>query len=125
VWKATTDPKAIKRYMFGADVTSEWREGSAIAWRGEFEGKAYEDKGTILQIDPEKTLQYSHFSPLSGAPDQPENYHTVTISLSGRGETTAVSLTQDNNPSEKALEESERNWEAMLDGLKKYVEGRG
>jgi hypothetical protein len=73
----------------------------------------------------QKTLQYSHFSPLSGAPDQPENYHTVTISLSGRGETTAVSLTQDNNPSEKALEESERNWEAMLDGLKKYVEGRG
>jgi uncharacterized protein YndB with AHSA1/START domain len=50
VWKALTDPKAIKRYMFGADVTSEWREGSAIAWRGEFEGKAYEDKGTILQI---------------------------------------------------------------------------
>ena len=109
-------------YMFGADVTSQWREGSPIVWKGEFKGKAYEDKGTILRIEPETLLQYSHFSPLSGKPDQPESYHTVTIELSGAGDRTHVVLTQDNNPTEQAREHSEKNWRTMLEGLKKYVE---
>ena len=85
-------------------------------------GKKYEDKGVILKIDPTKTLQYSHFSPLSGKADRPENYHTVTISLTDRGNNTGVSLSQDNNPNEEARKESAKNWGAMLDGLKKYVE---
>ena len=122
VWKALIDPEAIKQYMFGTTVTSEWREGSPITWKGEFKGKSYEDKGAILILDPEKTLQYSHFSPVSGQPDRPENYHTVTINLSGSSEKTDVSLAQDNNASEQAREESEKNWVTMLDGLKTYVE---
>ena len=124
VWSALTDPEAIKEYMFGTNVSSQWREGSSIVWKGEFKGKAYEDKGKILKIDPEKTLKYSHFSALSGKPDRPENYHTVTIELSDVGESTGLSLTQDNNASEEAREESQRNWAMMLDGLKKYVESR-
>ncbi len=64
----------------------------------------------------------SHFSPLSGNPDRPENYHTVTIRLTGSSNSTEVSLSQDNNADEKAWQESEKNWEAMLDGLKRHVE---
>lgn len=30
VWEALIIPDAIKQYMFGADVESEWRKGSAI-----------------------------------------------------------------------------------------------
>ena len=122
VWKALVTPKAIKEYMFGADVESDWRKDSKITWKGEVKGKKYEDKGVILKIEPEKTLQYSHFSPLSGAPDKPENYHTVTIDLSGSGNKTEISLSQDNNADEQARKESEKNWGAMLDGLKKHVE---
>ena len=108
--------------MFGADVDSDWREGSAITWKGEMKGKKYEDKGVILKVDPEKTLQYSHFSSLSGKPDKPENYHTVTIKLSGTGNKTELTLLQDNNADEAARKESEKNWGGMLEGLKKYVE---
>jgi uncharacterized protein YndB with AHSA1/START domain len=122
VWKALTDPAAIKQYMFGADVISDWRKGSSIVWKGEYQGKSYEDKGEILAIEPEKSLQYSHFSPLAGKPDLPENYHTVTITLSGDDGTTNVSLTQDKNGSEESRAESEKNWTMMLDGLKKNVE---
>ena len=122
VWEALVTPGAIKQYMFGADVESEWSEGSEITWKGEMKGKKYEDKGVILKIEPKKTLQYSHFSPLSGKADKPENYHTVTISLSGSGNRTEVSLSQDNNSSEEARKESAKNWGAMLEGLKKYVE---
>ncbi|HEY8682505.1 MAG TPA: SRPBCC family protein [Rhodanobacter sp.] len=122
VWKALTDPKAIKQYMFGADVVSDWREGGPIVWKGEFKGKPYEDKGMILEIDPERTLQYTHFSALSGKPDKPENYHTIRIGLSGSNGVTDLALTQDNNETEQARIESEKNWGAMLEGLKKYVE---
>lgn len=123
VWEALVTPDEIKQYMFGADVESDWRKGSQILWKGEVKGKKYEDKGVILKIEPEQTLQYSHFSPLSGEPDQPENYHTVTINLSGSGNKTEVSLTQDNNSDEQARQESEKNWAVMLEGLKKYTEG--
>ena len=121
-WDALVTPAAIKQYMFGADVESDWKPGSAITWSGEMKGKKYEDKGEILEIDPTRTLSYSHFSPMSGKPDKPENYHTVTIRLSGSDGTTRVFLSQDNNPDETSQAESEKNWNAMLEGLKKYVE---
>ena len=88
VWEALVTPAAIKKYMFGADVESDWRKGSEIKWKGGMKGKKYEDKGVILKIEPEQTLQYSHFSPLSGKPDKPENYHTITINLSDIGNET-------------------------------------
>jgi uncharacterized protein YndB with AHSA1/START domain len=122
VWNALVTPGAIKQYMFGADVQSQWSEGSPITWKGEVKGRSYEDKGVILRIEPGRTLQYSHFSPMSGKPDRPENYHTVTIGLSGSGDATQVSLAQDNNPDESARRESEKNWASMLQGLKEYVE---
>lgn len=122
VWDALVNPAAIKQYMFGADVESGWREGSEIIWKGEFEGKKYEDRGVILKIEPEKMLSYSHYSPLSGKPDISDNYHFVTILLADGADRTEVSLTQDNNADENARLQSERNWTVMLEGLKAYVE---
>jgi len=122
VWNALVSPAAIKQYMFGTNVLTDWQEGSPIVWKGEWQGKSYEDTGVILQFKPERTLQYSHFSPLSGLPDVSENHHTVTIELSGEGDQTHVSLTQDNNPTDQARDHSRKNWEMMLAALKKYLE---
>ena len=122
VWDALVDPAAIKQYMFGTNVTSDFEEGSAITWKGEWEGKAYEDKGVIQKLEPNRRLQYTHFSPLAGLPDTPENYHTVTIDLSSDGARTNVALSQDNNPTDEEREHSEKNWRMMLEGLKKFVE---
>ncbi len=122
VWKALVDPDAIRQYMFGTQVVSEWRVGEPIVWKGVWQGKPYADKGTILQFRPGRTLQYSHFSPLSGLADEPENYHTVTIELSPEGNQTKVVLTQDHNASEEERAHSEQNWAMMLAGLKKFVE---
>jgi uncharacterized protein YndB with AHSA1/START domain len=122
VWRALVTPEAIKQYMFGTNAVSDWQEGSPIVWKGEWQGRSYEDKGVILRFRPAKTLQYSHFSPLSGLPDEPQNYHTVTIELSGEGTQTRVTLTQDNNATEPEREHSEMNWQAMLAALKAFVE---
>lgn len=124
VWYALISPTAIKEYMFGADVITNWHEGDRILWRGEWEGNTFEDKGVVLQVKPHDLLQYSHFSALSGQEDTDENYHTVTIELSDGNGATHVALTQDGNATGEAAEHSRKNWEMMLQGLKKYVEAR-
>jgi uncharacterized protein YndB with AHSA1/START domain len=122
VWDALVTPAAIREYMFGATVVTDWTEGSPILWEGEFNGRPYKDKGVLLQLKPERVLQFTHFSPLAGLPELPENYHTVTIELSSEGSRTGVTLSQDNNPTAEAREHAERNWDTMLVGLKRYVE---
>ena len=121
-WDALVTPDAIKQYMFGTTVVSDWKEGAAILWKGEWQGRRYEDKGVILRFDPERQLRFTHFSPLSGLPEKPENYHTVTIDLAPDGARTHVSLAQDNNRTEEERQHSEMNWHTVLAGLKNYVE---
>lgn len=42
VWRALVTPASIKEYMFGTNAQSEWKQGSPITWKGEWQGKAYE-----------------------------------------------------------------------------------
>jgi uncharacterized protein YndB with AHSA1/START domain len=123
VWEAITKPDLIKQYLFDTDVISDWKVGSPITYKGEWEGKSFEDKGKILTFEPNKRLRSTHWSPLSGVPDTPENYHTVTYELSGRDGSTDVTITQDNNASEEERAHSEQNWNTVLDHMKRLLEG--
>ena len=122
VWTALTDPELIAQYMFGSTVTSDWMPGSPITYAGEYEGKKYEDHGTILEIRPPEFLRSTHFSPLSGKPDVPENYHEIAYTLTAENGATKVQLTQDNNASEAEAAHSAENWKQMLVGLKSVAE---
>jgi uncharacterized protein YndB with AHSA1/START domain len=116
------NPATIKQYMFGTNAISEWKQGSSIVFKEKWQDNTYEDKGVILQLKPERFIQYSHFSPLSGLSDIPENYHTVTIELSKKGTQTLLALAQDNNPTEQARKHSEENWGIVLNSLNKLLE---
>jgi uncharacterized protein YndB with AHSA1/START domain len=128
VWKALTTPELLQQYFLGAEVESDWRVGGPIKFRGQFKGQAYEDKGTIEAFDQPRHLSYTHYSPLSGKPDVPENYHRVEIFLAPRSKGTQVTLTQSNlvgGPTvadEKMRPEFEKNWSTVLDGLQRVVE---
>lgn len=124
VWKALTDPATIKQYYFGTTLESSWKPGTPITFKGVWQGRAYEDKGVIQTFDPPRTLAYTHFSALGGKKDAPENYHLVTISLEPSKKGTRVTLEQDNNETDGARSQSQKNWEMMLSGLKKVVEER-
>lgn len=52
VWTALTDPKQIEKYMFGSKLETDWKPGSRIVWKDEYDGKQYEDHGEILEVDP-------------------------------------------------------------------------
>lgn len=122
VWNALIDPAAIKQYFFGSEVESAWKVGSPIYWRGSWNGKPYEDKGEILEFDPEKKLSYSHYSPMTGKPDMPENYNQVTVELNAHGDETLVQLSQLGSANEEERRHSEQNWNAMLAEMKRYLE---
>lgn len=122
VWKALTTPRLIKKYLMGTDVTSDWKEGSTINYDGEYEGKKYHDKGVIKKMEPEKIFQSTYLSSISGKEDKPENYNLVTYKIRERKDKTVITLTQDNNTTEKEKEHSTDNWKMVLKKLKEVVE---
>lgn len=122
VWSVLTDPDAIKEFMFGSDVVTDWSIGGPIVWRGRWEGKAYEDRGRVLEFEPGRRLVVTHFSPLGGQEDAPENYHTLTWTLEDQPGVTVLTLSQDNNASAEAAEHSKGMWDSLVAGVKAIAE---
>ena len=64
VWKALANPELTKKYMYGCETVSDWKAGSSLLWRGEYEGKQVVFvKGFILSIKPCIHLKYSVTDP--------------------------------------------------------------
>ena len=122
VWEALTTPALIKRWFFGVETETDWKEGSPIIHRGEYQGRPYEDRGEILQIDPPRLLVHSHWSPVSGLPDAPENYERVAWELRESGGRTELTISESNLSSEEAKATSEQNWRLVLRNLKTLLE---
>ncbi|MFF0264603.1 SRPBCC domain-containing protein [Kribbella sp. NPDC004536] len=119
VWDVLTSPDRLKELWFGAEVETDWQVGSPITWSGEWEGKQYQDKGEILAIEPGHLLRMTHFSPLTGQPDVPENYHTLTYTLTGN---THLKLEQDNNANEDEAKHSQTMWQTLVTKVKEAAE---
>jgi uncharacterized protein YndB with AHSA1/START domain len=122
VWKALTDPSIVKQYFFGTNLKSDWKEGSPIVFEGEWEGKTYQDKGTILEIDPGRFVKYNYWSSMSGTEDKPENYAVISYELSGSDEETVLTITQDHIKTQESKEHSEQNWNMVFGKMKEMVE---
>ena len=123
VWDALTNPDKVKQYMHGTEMSTDWKAGSPITWSGEWKGKPYQDKGKVLEVEPEKLLKYTHWSPMGGSEDRPENYHTLTYVLEGIDGRTILTLRQDNNPTQEEADKMARdNWAPVLKGLKETAE---
>lgn len=122
VWNALTNPAIIKQYLFGTEAISDWKEGSSITYKGNWQGKVYEDKGTIIKVIPNKLLTSTYWSSMSGLEDVPKNYNKVTWALSEKKGQTTVNLLQDNIKTEESRKHSEENWNLVLKKLKEILE---
>lgn len=128
VWTVLTSSGSHPEILMGAEVISDWRLGSRIVWRGEWQGKTFEDHGRVIELDDREEpwrIVLTHFSPLSGQPDVPDNYHTLHFELEETPAGTHVTLDQDNNPTVEAAQHSQQNWETMLRGVKAVAERSG
>jgi uncharacterized protein YndB with AHSA1/START domain len=132
VWDALVNPEQTKKYMFGCEALSEWREGTQLLWQGKHEGKdVVFVKGEIVRIVPEKFLAYTTIDPNNPAiADLPENYVIVTYSLTEKDGSTLLEVTQGDfsmvADGEKRYKETYNNgegWDPVLTEIKKLVEG--
>ncbi|GAA2031122.1 SRPBCC family protein [Agromyces tropicus] len=121
VWSVITDAAAAREFMFGTELDADWTEGGELSWRGEWEGRPYEDHGTVLAIEPPRRLVHTHFSARREDDEAPENHHTLTWTLEGDDET-VLTLAQDNNPTAEAAAHSAAMWDALVAKVKEIAE---
>jgi len=65
---------------------------------------------------------HSHWSPVSGLPDAPENYQEVSWNVAERDGRTELTVREVNLPSEEAAAVSKQAWSGALQALKDLVE---
>jgi uncharacterized protein YndB with AHSA1/START domain len=112
VWDALVNPAQTKKYMFGCEALSDWKVGSPLVWKGVFDGmELVAVKGKIVSIDRGRSLAYTVIDPNDpNMPDIPENYLTVTYTLSSDNEgRTILSVTQG-------------DYSKVADGQRRYME---
>ena len=129
VWDALVNPAQTKKYMFGCETVSDWKPGSELLWKGNYEGKDMVFvKGEIVEIEPEKFLSYTTIDPNSDIADVPENYLTVTYELKEENGQTILTATQGDystvGDGEKRYKETVDGggWGPILVEIKKLVE---
>jgi uncharacterized protein YndB with AHSA1/START domain len=122
IWEALVRPEIAKEYFFGAEIETDWKEGSQITFRGEYNGNKYEEKGVLLNVESNVQLQYSHWSHFDGLPDIPENYRTWTFDIAEKNGTTLLTISEDNIPTEKQKNRSDEFWKETLTKIKRLVE---
>jgi uncharacterized protein YndB with AHSA1/START domain len=130
VWDVLTNPEQTKKYMFGCETISDWKQGSSLLWKGTYEGKEMIFvKGYILEIVPNRLLKYSVIDPNASYPDIPENYLSVEYKLEKQNANTVLTVIQDGfeNAAEgrKRFEETYNNgegWNPILAQIKKIAE---
>lgn len=123
VWKALTEPELIKQYFFGTEMETSWEKGAPIYWRGVWEGKEYEEKGEVLEIDEGNSVSMSYLT--AGLDDIPENYSVITFEIETLDdEFSKLTVTQEGFRNQEACDHSRENWKIVLDGLRKVVENQ-
>lgn len=122
VFDALTDPAKVKVYLFGTDLSTDWKVGSPITYTGEWQGKSYEDKGKVLEYEQDKLIVTTYWSGMSGTEDKPENYQTVRYEVTPEETGTHLALSQENIDSQESADHSKENWDTVLQSLKKLCE---
>jgi uncharacterized protein YndB with AHSA1/START domain len=122
VWMLITDPGVIKVFLFGSEVTTDWKTGSPLFFRGEWQGQRYEDKGLIQQVAPPHLLQYTYHSGFSGLTDVPENYSLVTYTLEEAAGGTLLQVQQKGFAGEVQQQHSASGWKQALEKIKEVAE---
>lgn len=133
VWDALVNPEQTKKYMFGCETFSDWKPGSPLLWKGNYEDKEMIFvKGVILEIEPTRFLKYTVIDPHATYPDTPENHLNVTYELVEKDGQTILTVTQDGFENavegEKRYQEANNKgegWNPILVAIKNIVESGG
>lgn len=124
VWAALTVPGLMQQWMSETPVNiqTNWEIGGPFVITGDWYKKGFENKGMVLQYEPERRVSYSHLSSLSRLEDSVENYTILAFQLIPNGAATKVELTLSNFPTEAIYKHLAYYWSVALELLRKFVE---
>ncbi len=124
VWNALIDPTIMKKWMAETDIDilTDWQVGSPFTIRGSLHGIKFENRGTVLQFDPEKLLCYSHLSTISRLPDAPESYSALAFELVPLEDQTVLTVTVRHFATETIYKHMAFYWNVTPGILKKLIE---
>jgi uncharacterized protein YndB with AHSA1/START domain len=127
VWDTLVNPLMTRKYMFDCEALSDWKPGSKLEWKGATDGKVYVT-GYVVEIENERLLRYTVFDPNGGLKDVPENYLTVSYTLSDVDGKTVLDVSQgDFAKAENGLkryEETVNGWGMVMKKIKEIAEER-
>ncbi|MBL4715688.1 MAG: ATPase [Bacteroidetes bacterium] len=122
VWNALTNPEMVKKWQYGSELITDWKVGSEIRFKSEWEGQTFEQWGMILEVIPNQKLKYNLFAPRPDLEDKPENYFEMEYVLSHKGTSTELEIIQEDNRPGAKQEASQGEENPMLKGLKDLIE---
>lgn len=125
VWEYLTNPILMKEWMgepeMNVEVITNWKIGNPILIKG-FHNGNFENKGTVLQFDFPRIIQYSHLSSTSRLPDNKENYSIITFMLTPNDRNTLLELQIENFPTESIHRHLNFYWQGTASILKTFIE---
>lgn len=103
VWEVLTKPEFVKKWQYGSELITDWKIGSDIRFKTEWEGEVFEQWGKVLEFNPGKSLKYSLFAPRPDLEDKPENYFSMhyQLKLNNDGNVYLEIIQEDNRPGAK------------------------
>ena len=127
VWRALTDPDWMKQWMaepeMRLEIITDWKVGSPIIVKGRHNNVDFENKGTVLEFEPNSILRYSHLSSVSRLPDNAENYTVIEFRLARVEEnSTLLNVRTSNFPSEPIFKHWEFYWRVTIEVVKRFIE---
>ena len=121
VWKVLTDPVKVGELFWGSTVESDFTPGHPIVWKGVWQGKPFEDRGTIRKAEENVLLQVTHWSPSSG-PETEDNHTLLTWRIRPEGRNVRVTLDHENIRTKETRDHSEGMWKQLLGRMKEMLE---
>ncbi|MBS1681040.1 MAG: SRPBCC domain-containing protein [Bacteroidetes bacterium] len=122
VWDTLTKPELVKQWQYGSNLQTSWGIGSKIKFVTEWEGKIFEQWGTVLEFTPNTKLRYSLFAPRPDLEDKPENYFEMVYTLTEQNGQTNLEIVQEDNRPNSVQEEVQGEDNPILKMLKQLAE---
>jgi uncharacterized protein YndB with AHSA1/START domain len=125
VWDFLTKPNLARHWMgepeMGLEIMTDWKVGNPIMIRG-FHHVKFENKGKILESEPDRVLKYDYLSSISRLPDKPENHTIIEFRLTPVNDQTSLTLALSNFPNESIFKHVDFYWKTTIGILKKVIE---
>jgi uncharacterized protein YndB with AHSA1/START domain len=125
VWQTLTNHATMAQWLGEPDmeieVDTDWQVGSPFKITG-FHHVRFENKGRVTSFETERKAGFTHLSSISGLPDKPESYSTITFSLEPVSDDTRLQLDIENFPTMSIRKHLEFYWRATLGFIKDKAE---